>query len=216
LNDKKFLKKVDKHKKIYNVKLTAQNNIFIETIIDYYNKNVRKQDISYKILHHFFTNSIINGLHTSECSKYYFIFHDYMVRNDETIVNYDDMRMTIVQLNNIYYDFDYLKEYIPWFIEFKNDGYYIVNRNYKYIGTNNISNPQTDIPMTIYDDKTYGKRIWINGGYDYLSNNYFTNNYFTNIINITKNKYCLNECERTNELFALLKMPKLKLISYLF
>jgi hypothetical protein len=218
LNDKQFLKKVDKYKKIYNVKLSTKNNTFINTINDYYNKNVNKQCISYKISHYFLNNSIINGLHTLEYEKYWFIFDDYDIINNVT-KNYEfykNQKMSIRKLNNIYYDDDYLEEFMPWFIEFKNDkDYYIVNRKYKYIGTNNISNPPTDIPITIYGDNIYGKRVWIKNTYEYVSNNYSDrNDYFTSIMNITKNKNCLNECNNTNELFVLLKMPKLKIISH--
>jgi len=139
-----------------------------------------------------------------------------------------------VKLNNKYYDLEYLRYYLPYYIEFKNDKeYYIINRDYKYIGTNNTSYPTKDQQNTICEELlkndyhtkytsdinykrytiTLYKRVFIQEYNSYLDLDYNMRiKYIDEFNKIIVNKKCCNENKETHELIELLKSSKLKIL----
>ncbi len=161
LNNNIFQKKINQYKKIYN------NVIFSNETNDKIIKNQQYFDSLEKntIEYLFKIDCLINDI---PCCSYYnkhsFSFYPCFSHNE----------FTIYKLNEKYYDYLYLRKYIPYCIEFNKitKNYYVINRDYEYIGynnikclkdiENNINENQNDWGWTriyLFDD---GNKPWIN------------------------------------------------------
>lgn len=125
LNDKVFQNKINKYKKIYN------NVILLE---ETYEQIIKKQQINLleknTIDYLFRVDCLINNI--PSCSYYHntYLFYPFGEQN----------KITICAFNAKYYDKLYLRKYLPYCIEFNKitKNYYVINRDYEYIGYDNI------------------------------------------------------------------------------
>lgn len=114
--------------------------------------------------------------------------------NDEYPINtLVDLQIHIKTINSFGFDYDYLKKYTPYCINTNDDEYYMLNRDYKGITTDNA--------YTLIDYKqiylhkggecpwAYDKEEEIKELYKKLSET---------LKNTTTNKICLNENKHTN------------------
>jgi hypothetical protein len=126
----------------------------------------------------------------------------------------------IQKIKNKYYETKYIKKYIPYIIEInKINEYYLLNRDYEYIGIindkdNNFikTNPQYyNITGENEESEDEWTRIYIfHDGTSILNNEDLTNiklysNKYNEIIN---NKICLNKCDKTTDLLNVLNILK--------
>jgi len=128
LNNNIFQKKINQYKKIYNnVIFSDETNKIIKKIKNQQLNSLEKNTIEYL----FKIDSLINDI---PCCSYYnensFLLYPFF-HNDE---------FKIYKLDGKYYDYLYLRKYIPYCIEFNKitKNYYVINRDYEYIGYNNI------------------------------------------------------------------------------
>ena len=161
LNNTIFQKKINQYKKIYNnVIFSNETNDKIIKNQQYFN-SLEKNTIEYL----FEIDCLINDI--SCCSyynKYSFSFYPC----------FSDNNFEIYKLDEKYYDYLYLRKYIPYCIEFNKitKNYYVINRDYEYIGyknikcrtdiENDINENQKDFGWTrifLFDD---GNKPWIN------------------------------------------------------
>jgi len=193
LNDVRFIKRLNKYK--HSIKLHYSDKL------DYINDKYRLH-FKYKyILINFYirNNAILNdviycGLIKNNC-YINFISNDGLEKlNDPWYRNTTvDLQINIKTINSFGFDYDYLKKYTPYCININNDEYYMLNRDYKGINTDNA--------YTLIDYKqiylhkggecpwAYDKEEEIKELYKKLSET---------LKNTTTNKICLNENEHTN------------------
>lgn len=125
LNNKSFQKNINQYKKIYNNVIFSKE--INDKIIEIVKQPLEKNTIEYL----FKIDCLINN---TPCYSYHnehsFLFHSCYYHID----------FSIYMLDNKYYDELYLRKYIPYCIEFNKitKNYYIINRDYEYIGYDNI------------------------------------------------------------------------------
>jgi hypothetical protein len=195
-----FITKINKTKFYINIEGYDDFQIHLK-------KNIIYCKIGEKIRQLFHCNTIVN---TSLYST--------MVKEDETcdifkkfkkLKDYDDFRIdvgandykiiTLYKINSKYYDYKtFLRKYIPYVIRWDvNNNYYIVNRDYEYIGLNSKS----------IDYTREGESYLFNNENEpwYNMNNYirFCNEY-KKIIKENKLKECLNMHNSTTTMLTLL------------
>lgn len=192
-NDEIFINKLNKYKKKLNIKL-LQNYKF--DIGEY---------IGSKINYYIYNNSIINDFCCSELKDNHYL----LSINDVDTIYSKDIHIFIKKIKNNYYEIDYIRKYIPYQIEQNSiNEYYLLNRDYEYIGINNDEdnrfikrNPQYDnknIEWTrtaLYHD--------VNRPYDGTKKDIQL--YINRYNEIIKNKLCLNKLNETYELLNILK-----------
>lgn len=179
--NKSFIKKVNKYKNKIKIILSSKN-------IKIINEEWYKNDTNIIELL-FSNNTIINNKYYACKIKSEISNKKYLYLGDCSL----SLHINFIKINNIVYDEDYLREYIPYLIEVNSDNeYYIINRDYEYIGlntgyikTNNISWKR----IYIYDD---GKKPW--------SNTKTFIEYKTKLKDLIKNKVCLNMNENTSKI----------------
>jgi len=181
LNDVFFQKNINKLKKIYN------NVIFSEKTNDRLIniKYLEKNTITYL----FEIDCLINNI---PCISYYnknsFSFYPFSHLNE----------FKIYKINDKYYDKLYLYEYVPYCIEIFNNSYYILNRNYEYIGlgVKHINN---------YN----GIREYLLTDFEHIFTNDKNNinNYIKKLIKkykeLTQYKKCLNSNKNTDSILSI-------------
>ena len=187
MNDEKFLKKLDKYKKKISVKLSDKQILHSEKIILCTMMKNKPLTTFGKIKKYLCHNTILNdNIYCNENN------------NNLDIDKISNFSVTIKKIGNQYYDSDYLREYIPYLIELNNnDEFYIVNRDYYYIGLNIKINP-------CRNDEIQWKRIY---AYDYETSPLLmedtTKSFKQYIIKYNKmiqNKICLNDNHKTKVL----------------
>lgn len=161
LNNNVFQKKINKYKKIYNnVIFSKKTNDIIIKYQQQYNP-LKKNTITYL----FKIDYLINNI---PCCSYY---------NEHSFTLYphhSSDEFKIYELNEKYYDYLYLRNNIPYCIEFNKitKNYYVINRDYEYIGYDNIKclkDIENDIDVNQCDwgwSRIYlfndGNKPWIN------------------------------------------------------
>ncbi len=185
LNNDKFIKKLLKYKHHNNV------NLLPDTITE-----IKKLFYTYKstntiIEKYFFNDTIINDdlyVSMSISNNFFEIYHTL----------HWSKSFSIVKINNILYDLKYIKKYVPYNIRSNDENYYMLNRDYEYIGMNTKS---LDFKFDYNDEYIYGDD---NTCYNlYYVNNKGFKNIIKNYMEITKNKICLNPNNETNKLMTL-------------
>jgi len=193
LNDVRFIRRLDKHK--HSIKLHYSDKL------DYINDKYRLHFKEKNVLIEFYikNNAILNdviycGLIKNNC-YIHFVSNDGLEKlNDEypinTIVN---LRIHIKTINSFGFDYDYLKKYTPYCININNDEYYMLNRDYNGINTDNA--------YTLVDRK----QIYLHKGsecpwaYDKEEEiKELYNKLLETLKKTTTNKICLNENKHTN------------------
>ncbi len=179
-NNEKFINNLNKYKEKIKLSYTEINIEFLE--LKY------KKNIIYNTL---FTNCILNDK----------IFCDYM--NNTLYFHYDlnindKENIYVVKINNIYYDYAFLRKYTPYFIEINNNEYYFYNRDYEVINKNN----------KIYSiDNFNGERKYFKSEIGILlyndDNNILFKKYIKNINLEILNKDCMNMNDNTNYILKL-------------
>lgn len=200
INSNDFINKINKTK--FDIQIDNYDDFKIHlTNIKYYCK------ISEKIRQLFHCNTIINGCLYSTMVKEdetYDIFKKFKNLKDcdnfRIDVGIQDYNMiTLHKINSKYYDYKtFLRKYIPYLIRWDiNNNYYIVNRDYEYIGLNSKSIDYTRGGQSyLFND---GNKPWDN------RNNYirFCNEY-KKIVNDNSLKECLNMCNSVKTILTLL------------
>lgn len=97
------------------------------------------------------------------------------------------------------YDYCYLRKYIPYCIDYSNKTYYIINRDYKYIGSEQ---------KAIINDNQFEREYLFNDGSTCWTRNEKINNecikkIIEKYMEIINNRKCLNPDENTNKLMSL-------------
>ncbi len=133
LNDVNFLNKLKKYKK----KINVYNSIDITQIEIRFREKMNSifNDIKFML----FSNTIINNV--IYCDIYNFSNNNCLSININLIdtIN-NNQNIKIFKMNKMYFSDDYLRQYIPYCIDYNNCNYIIINRDYKCIGvdTNSI------------------------------------------------------------------------------
>jgi hypothetical protein len=177
--DKSFVKKLNKYKNKIKIILSSKN-------IKKINEKWYKNDTNIIDLL-FSNNTIINNKYYSCKIKSETYNKRYLYLGDCSLY----LHINFIKINNIVYDEDYLREYIPYLIEVNdNNEYYIINRDYEYIGLNTKCINRTD--------NISWKRVYIfNDGNKPWVNNKNLLEYNMKLKDLIKDKVCLNINENT-------------------
>jgi len=200
INSSNFITKINKTK-------------FYIKIENYYDFQINLSNIKLyckiteKIRRLFHCNTIINTCYYSTMVKEnetYDIFNEF-----KNLKNYDNFRIDVgiqsyhyiilYKINSKYYDYKtFLRKYIPYIIRWDiNNNYYIVNRDYEYIGLYNISIDYKIINQAyLFND---GNIPWDNKKFHIIFHNEYNK-----IINQNSLKDCLNMHNLTTKFLKLL------------
>jgi hypothetical protein len=200
INSTKFISKINKTKFYINIENYDDFQIHLTNVKIYC-------EIREKIRQLFHCNTIVNTC-----------LYSTMVKEDETydifkkiknLKDFDNFRIdvgihdynmiTLYKINSKYYDYKtFLRKYIPYVIRWDiNNNYYIVNRDYEYIGLNSKSIDYTRKGQAyLFNDEN---KPWDN------RNNYITFcNEYIKIIKENSLKECLNTHNSTATILTLL------------
>jgi hypothetical protein len=200
INSTDFINKINKTK--FDIKIENYDEFQIHlTNIKFYCK------ITEKIRQLFHCNTIVN-----DC------LYSTIVKEDETydifkkiknLKDYDNFRIdvgiqdyiviTLYKINSKYYDYKtFLRKYIPYVIRWDiNNNYYIVNRDYEYIGLNSKSIDYTrQCEAYLFND--------VNKPWDNMNNYIRFCNEYKKIIKENSLKECLNMHNSTTTILTLL------------
>jgi hypothetical protein len=191
INSSSFINKINKEK----ITITVENyDDFKSHLINIKNIELEYFKIIDTIRQLFHCNAIINdSLYCTICVKYdkdneYNIFRKFKSLKDFDTINIDIGRedyipTTLYKIHSKYYDYiTFLRKYMPYCIEWDiNKNYYLINRDYEYIGLNKKS-----IEFT----KT--KRDYLFNGYEPLIKESYII-FYNKYIKIVKDN-SLNEC----------------------
>ena len=146
LNSDKFKKSILKTKINFNIE---NYDTYIKKNIEYEcrDKCHNKKMVDYMIKDLFLKSSIINN---EICATVYTLgdIEIDTIKKFNKIKDFDTLMIDvghevyifidIIKINNKYYPYDFLRTYSPYLIRWNDNGdYYIINRDYTYIGTNN-------------------------------------------------------------------------------
>ena len=200
LNDNNFIKKLNKHKEKININYCDQ----IELLLLQF-KNIKFNSYS-KVTHFLANNTILNEI----------IYCDIINLNNKSkldiIVNFKitgdtiEERLGAIKIANKYYDYEYLRKYIPYCIELNKDTneFYFINRDYVYIGLDTKDKP-------FHNEKNNYERLYLfnDGSSPFFYNNKKRNHNLKNIIikytEFNLNYKCLNINIQTQNIINLLK-----------
>lgn len=178
LNNKSFIKKIN------NCKTKINNVILSKKIIEKFNNF---QPYYNSKLSSLFSDSIINNSFCDSLDKNTFLISD---SKDDTL--------KVFKLLNKYYDYLYLREFIPYVIEYNQDSFYTINRDYVYIGINTKCNPDENRKwerLCLFNDNN---PCWIYNNKIESEKNFLKIK--TQFKDITKNKKWLNLDINTEQL----------------
>ena len=199
LNDNKFIQRLDKHK--HSVKLHYSDKL--EYITDKY--KLHFNDKHNLIDFHIQCNTILNDTIYCGLTEYKgcknvicyidFISRDYILKDPDRMQGntHVNLQINIKTINGFGFDYDYLMKYTPYCININDDEYYILNRDYKGILTDDA-----------YSIKDY-KQIYLHRGgecpwaYDTEEEiKALYNKLSEKLKETTTNKICKNENKHTN------------------
>lgn len=193
INSNDFITKINKTK----------NDITIENFIDFQthltNNSSGSNSVISKIRRIFERNTIINDTLYSSIvaqTETYNVFNKIKNLKDfdkiTIVVELSDYIPTLYKINSKYYDYDtFLRRYIPYVIRWdSNNNYYILNREYEYIGLNTRYLEYECVGNAyLFND---GKKPW-----ESLEEYVMFYNEFKKVINDNSLKDCLNEHVQT-------------------
>ena len=204
-NDSCFIKKLNKHKVKISITYTEENIIDITSKF----KTLDQNTIGFKIDRILYNNCLLNKE----------IYCDYInnTLDIEFILPYDNSLQTsyinvksikklidVIEFNTIKYDWLFLRKYTPYMIEINDNQYYLYNRDYQVIYTN-------DEKYSI--ENWNGKRIYLYKDESNPISSHHTQKERRKLINdmnskyrdITLNKTCMNMNENTQMILNLYK-----------
>ena len=207
LNDVRFIRRLDKYK--HYIKLHYSDKL--DYINDKYRLHFKEKFnlIEFYIQNNAILNDVIycglikdvcyinfisdDGLEKLKDPNYQYNYIDNSFdKYSNTIV---DLEIYIKTINNFGFDYDYLEKYTPYCININNDEYYMLNRDYKGITTDNAYTLMNYKQIWLWLHKgnqrpwNYDKEEEIKVLYKKLSET---------LKKTTTNKICLNENEHTN------------------
>lgn len=195
LNNSKFVKKLDKYKHSaqlhYSDKLEFITNKYRlhsnskYSLIDFHmQNNAILNDNIYCSLYKIYSNSTTCHIH--------FVSEDWF-KNENNYNTIVDIKIYIKTINGFGFDENYLIKYTPYCININDDGYYMLNRDYKGITTDEA-----------YTIKDYNQ-IYLHRGYECpwaydkeKEIKVLYNKLLAKLKEITTNKICKNENKHTN------------------
>jgi hypothetical protein len=190
INSNDFINKINKTK--FDIKIENYDDFKTHLPpIEYCNCNCK---ITEKIRQLFHCNTIMNGCLYSTIAKEH--ENDDIFKIFKKLKDFDNLLidvgiqeyilLTLYKINSKYYDKTFLRKYTPYLIRWdNNNNYYIVNRDYEYIGLNSKS----------IDYITGGEAYLYNDGnkpYDNINNYIRFCNEYKRIVNDNSLKNCLN------------------------
>lgn len=199
LNDNKFVQRLDKHK--HTVKLHYSDKL--EYITDKYKLHFNEK---HNLIDFYIgCNAILNDaiycglIEYKGCKNVIcyidFISQDYFMKDPDRIQGntHVNLQIHIKTINGFGFDYDYLKKYTPYCININDDEYYMLNRDYKGI--------TTDDAYTIMDYKQFhlhkgGECPWAYHKEEEIKVLY--SQLLAKLKEITTYKICLNENKHTN------------------
>ncbi len=189
LNDSKFVKKLDKYK--HSVQLHYSDNL------EYITKKYKlHSNCKYYLIEFYMQNNAI--LNDNIYCSLYENYNCHIVSKDwfENENNYNtivDIKINIKTINGFAFDYDYLKKYTPYCININDDEYYMLNRDYKGITTDEAYTIKNYKQIHLHGGGecpwAYDKEIEIKSLYNKLS---------AKLKETTANKICKNENKHTN------------------
>ena len=175
LNDVRFIRRLDKYK--HSIKLHYSDKL--DYITDEYRQHFK--DKFMLIVFYIQNNAILND-----------VIYCGLIKNN-CYIQFVDLRIHIKTINSFGFDYDYLEKYTPYCINTNDDEYYMLNRDYKGITTDNA--------YTLVDSK----KIWLYKGNEcpwaYDKEEEIKELYkklLETLKKTTTNKICLNENKHTN------------------
>jgi len=211
LNDSAFLDELDLYKENLNITLSINTKKSKDEILKIFKsrKETKSNGVLTIIYYYILTNLILND------EIYCYFTEEEESSNDSFIIIFDNTffptyYFSVIKIHNNYYDCDYIIKNFPYLIEKNNNKYYILNKDYEYIGLNTKSNPDIcnsiDFENLINNSAKIQKsnkekkweRIYIHRNYDHpeLDKELFID-LCKNFNNLTKNMECLNMNEDT-------------------
>lgn len=204
-NDSCFIKKLNKHKIKISITYTEEN--IIDIISKF--KTLDQTKIGFKIERILYNNCLLNKE----------IYCDYInnTLDIEFILPYDNSIQTsyinircikklidVIEFNTIKYDYSFLRKYTPYMIEINDNQYYLYNRDYQVIYTNDEK---------YFIENWNGKRIYlykdesnpISSHYTQKERRKLMNDMISKYRDITLNKSCMNMNENTRMILNLYK-----------
>lgn len=148
INDNNFIKQLDKYKRKININTSDE----IEQLLILY--DTINFDSYSKIKQYLLTNTILNN--KIYCDSIELTNLDIYI-NFIIPENIIDKTIKAIKILDKYYDYKYLRKYIPYCIELNIDtnDFYIMNRDYEYIELNTKDN------SLLYDKKYNLQRIYL-------------------------------------------------------
>ena len=191
-NDKKYLKKLDKYKNKINVTLSIKNQQNLITII-----NNNSTDY---IEHNLFSDTILNNdIYCNKSESSDSIYIHYVLPKERSVIDFQIKINKVLKKN---YDYDYLRKYIPYIIEISSNRYYLINRDYEYIGLNTHCNPLQKNNEIINNEinKSWERIYLFNDGSKPWDDDKYFNEMYSKFVKLSINKECLNRNEETFKL----------------
>jgi hypothetical protein len=190
INDKYFIKSLQKYKKKMNIKILKKEEKYFYNI-----KEMGTYSIEEKIICYLTSNAIINtNFYCDLLEKNYIksIYERFSLKKAIIKDNYFK-GLKIIKILGIKYSDSYLRYYFPYCIEIDNDNkeYYIINRDYQYINIDNKKKLKNSSLEYLYND-TYKP-------YNLKNIKKLIEKY--NIL--TADKICLNSNEETIKLMSI-------------
>ena len=199
INSNDFITKINKTK----------IDITIENFTDFQQTHLTNNKSSYvttKIRRIFESNTIVNDYLYSSIvaeTETYNVFKKFKKLkdfDDFTIIveESNHIPITLYKINSKYYDYDtFLRRYIPYVIRWdSNNNYYILNREYQYIGMNTSCIEYEHVGQAyLFND---GKKPW-----ESVKEYVMFYNEFNKVINDNSLKDCLNEHVQTQHWLSL-------------
>lgn len=150
MNDKKFIKNIDKFKMKIRVELCDQ---YLWKIQQNENLNSQREDFNspgvWKKIQKFLFKSVI-------LNEDVYCGENNGILKIELFPSLNRFIIYTVKVGSKYFDSMYLRENIPYLIESNdNNEYYIVNRYYEYIGLNTKVNPMWELDKATKWNRTY-------------------------------------------------------------
>ncbi len=188
LNNIVFLNKLNNYKKKINV---YNSEDMIQMDIEF---NKKFSSIFTNINYMLFSNTIINN--DIYCNTYNFS-DDKCLSIHVDLINYNT-NIKIFEINQIYFSGNYLRQYIPYCIDYNKYNYIIINRDYKYIGIDNVQAELDDYigREYLFDD---GCKPWCEDENDRIINLQKILKKYNEII---LNKICLNTNNETAKILS--------------
>jgi hypothetical protein len=197
------------YNQIFNFKNIHNNVVLSEPLNDLFNHvfNSQINNTQNKIYNLFYYDTFINqqfNVNILNSNFFHIDTYNYKLKNKFLSHNFDSINygiFSIVKIKNNFYDTFFLRLYIPYIILYNNTHFYILNREYQFIGLNTQVSYSKNSFLTyqLFKDNS---TCWTD---DFETNFINLSNIIHKYNSITKNKICLNPNEETTKIFNILK-----------